>query len=119
MVGACLAACTPTPKAVSASSGYLPVKVMSVNAALEPYNPQYANQGIPAEQVSFTVSSVSGDVSCSIDVLRSGPIVGKTFVGFGPSSGSSGSLRESWAVEGIKGSTFLGEPSNAHVTCRE
>jgi len=119
MAGASCVGCSSTPKSIAASSGYLPVKVTSVTATLEPYNPQSANQGVPAEQVSFTVSSVSGDFSCSIDVLRSGRVVGKTFAGFAPASGASGSVKESVPVEGIKGPSFDGRPSNAHVTCRE
>gem|GEM_PF-4686926 len=98
------------------------MKVTSVTATLEPYNPQISNGGIPAEQVNFTVSAasgsfVSGSFSCTIEVLRSGRQVGATTVGFGPPGSSSSSLQESVPVEGIKGDNFAGKPSDAHVVC--
>jgi len=95
------------------------VQVTSVSATLEPYNPQLANQGIAAEQVNFTVSSVTGNFSCQIDVLRSGRIVGSTTATMGPPSAGSTSVTESIPVEGIRGGTFAGKPSNAHVACRQ
>ena len=55
-----------------ATRGALPVHVTSVTATLEPYNPQFVHNGIAAEQVDFTVSRVSGNFSCKIDILRSG-----------------------------------------------
>ena len=127
IVGASFAGCSSTPASTKGSSrlpaisGNLPAKVTSVTATLEPYNPQFANQGIPAEQVNFTVSSVTGNFSCKIDVLRSGRIVGTTTAEMGPPLGGSGSVTEvteSVPVEGIKGGTFAGNPSNAHVACR-
>jgi hypothetical protein len=93
------------------------VKVTSVTSTLEPYNPQFANQGIPAELVSFT-GSVTTAFSCKVDVLRAGQIVGSTTAGMGPPAKSSNSEKESVAVENIKHGTFAGNASNAHVTCR-
>jgi hypothetical protein len=123
IVGAGFAGCNPTPAPTKSSSGLpanpgtLPTKVTSVTATLEPYNPAFSNQGISAEQVDFTVSSVTGNFSCKIDVLRSGRIVGSTMATMGPPSEGSSSLTESVPVEGIRGGTFAGKPSNAHVTC--
>ena len=94
------------------------MKVDSVSPTLEPYNPQLTNQGIPAEQVNFVVSSVTGLFSCTIKVLRSGHIVGTTVAGFGEPTGPSRSVTESVAVEGIKGPTFSGNGSSARVTCQ-
>jgi hypothetical protein len=97
------------------------VDVTSVTATLEPYNPQFADQGIPAEQVSFTVRSTDLPLSCTIDVVRSGRTVGSTVVGLGASAGvgtgASDLVAETVPVEGIKGGTFAGSPANAHVFC--
>lgn len=103
--------------ACPAPSTNLSVKVTSVTSTLEPYNPQFANQGIPAELVSFT-GSVTTAFSCKVDVLRAGQIVGSTTAGMGPPAKSSNSEKESVAVENIKHGTFAGNASNAHVTCR-
>jgi hypothetical protein len=125
VVGTLFTGCSSTPPAskegspAPASSEDLPVKVTSLSPALEPYNPQISNQGVSAEQVHFTVSSVSRDFSCGINVLRSGRIVGKTQVGFSPPAGASRSLKESVPVQGITGPSFTGSSSNAKVTCRE
>lgn len=94
------------------------MNVTSVKATLEPYNPQLGNQGIPAEEVSFTVNSVAGSSSCRIEVVRSGRIVGSTTITIRPPSGESGSVTTSVPVERMKGGTFAGRPSNAHVVCR-
>ena len=124
IAGGLFAGCSPTPVSSKSSSlfpatsGNLPANVTSVTATLEPYNPQFANQGIPAEQVNFTVSSVTGCFSCKIDVVRSGRIVGTTTAKMGPPLGGSGSVTETVPVYGIKGGTFAGNPSNAHVACR-
>lgn len=125
VAGATFVGCnsTPPPAKVSptipgTSKGTLPVKVTSVKATLEPYNPQFGNQGIPAEEVNFTVNSVRGSFSCRIEVVRSDRIVGSTTATMGPPSGGSSSVTESVPVEGIKGGTFAGNPSNAHVVCR-
>jgi len=88
-----------------------------VTATLEPYNPQFANQGIPAEQVSFIVRSVDLPLSCTIDLVRSGRTVSSTVVGLGSGTGASGLVTETVPVEGIKGGSFPGSPSNAHVFC--
>jgi hypothetical protein len=123
IVGASCAGCNSTPKSASgtsrplAASGNLVVKVTSVTATLEPYNPQIANAGIPAEQVSFIVRSIDLPLSCTIDVLRSGRTVGSTVVGLGASTGTSGLVTETVPVEGITGGTFAGSPANAHVLC--
>jgi hypothetical protein len=116
IVGGLFAGCSPTPASnksssrFPATSGNLPANVTSVTATLEPYNPLYANQGIAAEQVNFTVSSVTGYSSYKIDVVRSGRIVGTTTPEWGP-LGGSGSVTETVPVEGIKGGTFAGNPS--------
>jgi hypothetical protein len=101
-----------------ASSTDLPVKITSVTSTLEPYNPQLANKGIPAEQVNFTVDSVTGTFSCTVNIIRSDRTVGSTTVDAGAPSRESSSAKESVAVEHIKGGTFAGTTSNARVTCR-
>lgn len=101
---------------VRANRRAFPVKVTSVSAALEPYNLEFTNQGVPAEVVTFTVSSVpAGNLSCKIDVLRSGHIVGSTSMN--SFSGGSRVLAESVQVAKISGDTFAGRPSNARVIC--
>jgi len=124
MLGASVAGCcsSPAPKAgkgsaLPAAAGDLPVKVTSVSATLEPYNPQFANQGIPAEQVNFTVKALATSFSCTIDVVRSGRIVGTTTAEMGAPAGGSAWVTESVPVEGITGGTFAGTPSNARVAC--
>lgn len=101
------------------TAGALPVHVDSVTATLEPYNPQLATHGIAAEQVDFTVSRVSGNFSCTIDILRSGrKVAGETARIGAPLSGST-SVTESIPVEGVLGGTFAGRPENADVVCRQ
>jgi len=123
IVGASCAGCGSTPKSASAtsrpsaSSGNLVVRVTSVTATLEPYNPQIADQGIPAEDVSFILRSIDLPLSCTIDIVRSGRTVGSTVVGLGASPGASGLVTETVPVEGIKGGSFAGSPANAHVFC--
>lgn len=124
IVGGFFAGCSSAPASnrsslrFPAASGSLPTDVTSVTGILEPYNPLYANQGIAAEQVSFTVSSVTGDFSCRIAVVRSGRMVGTTTAEMGAPSGGPESVAETVPVEGIKGGTFAGNPSNADVACR-
>jgi hypothetical protein len=124
VAGTSLTACGSTPGAAPGTStlpptpGELVTHVTSVTATLEPYNPQLTDQGVPAEQVNFIVTSVSGPFSCRVDVRRWGRIVGTTVATMGPPSGTSGSATESVPVEGIKGGTFAGNSSNALVVCR-
>jgi hypothetical protein len=124
IIGASFAGCTSPPASskdrvrVAPSSGFLPVKVTSVTATLEPYNPQFGNHGIPAEQVNFTVGTMARYFSCKVDVLRAGRIVGTTKAVMASPLERTGSVTESVAVEGIRGDTFTGKPSDAHVTCR-
>jgi len=116
--GAGLFACgSPQTQSPSSSLHSLGVEVVTVTEALEPYNPQLANQGIPAEEVTFEVTGVSGPFSCTIQVLRSGHAVGHTTVSFG-SPGESPSIQESVGVDGIEGGTFNGRPSDARIECR-
>ena len=78
VAGTSLTACGSTPGAAPGTStlpptpGELVTHVTSVNATLEPYNPQLTDQGVPAEQVNFIVTSVSGPFSCRVDVRRWG-----------------------------------------------
>jgi hypothetical protein len=122
-IGAPFAGCNSTPAttkdhmSIAPSAGGLPVRITSVAATLEPYNPQFGNRGIPAEQVNFTVKTTAPYFSCKIDVLRSGRIVGTTTWEMASPLERTGSVTESVPVEGIKGATFAGKPSDANVVC--
>jgi hypothetical protein len=116
-VNTCWKIPTAEPLAIPAAGQTLPTKVISVTATLEPYNPQLTTQGIPAEEVTFTVGPVSGNFSCQVDVLRSGQTVGSKEVSIGGPGGNLSSEMESVSVEQIKGGTFVGTTSNARVAC--
>ena len=93
----------------------LVVRVNSVSATLEPYNPQISHHGIPAEQVSFTVSglpesSTGSYLHCTVAIFHSGRQVGSTSVVTGATS------MQSVSVEVI-GDNFAGKPSDAQVVC--
>jgi hypothetical protein len=96
----------------------LPVTVNSVTGTYEPYNPMFGDEGIPAEEVDFTVGgSPSGDLICLIEVFNnSGQMVGSTVMGTGPQTGNSASVEESVPVD-ITGNIFNGSASNAIVRC--
>jgi hypothetical protein len=95
-----------------------PVTVSSVTGTYEPYNPSLANQGLPAEQVDFTVGgSPSGSLVCLIEVFSdAGQLLGSTVVTTGPQTGLAPTVDESVAVP-ITGEIFDGGPSNARVVC--
>jgi hypothetical protein len=97
-VKTCSKVATAGPLVNPSTGQALPSKVTSVTATLEPYNPQLTNQGIPAEEVAFTVSSVTGGFSCHIDVLRSGRLVGSTSASFGPPANNQSVQKESVSV---------------------
>jgi hypothetical protein len=110
------------------SSGSVAAKVTSVVATLDPYNPMLANQGIPAEAVAFTIGPVAPDrqLSCDVRVFHLGRLVGHgtvgvesaVTVGTGPVKGPvPGGGTVSTTVEGIRGGTFAGKPSDGQVTC--
>jgi hypothetical protein len=108
--------------ALSSCVGGLPVTVNSVTGTLEPYNPQTGDQGIPAEQVDFTVGDYtfgSSDLWCLIGVHHDGQLVGSTFVEFGSRTGtpSPGGVEESDPVNVSLSSPFNGTPSDATVGC--
>ena len=108
--------CSPTTSSAS-SPGALPVTVTSVAATLTEYNPQYASAGIPAEEVAFTVgASPSGSFACTVEVWRSGKMVGSTQVTASSPNNKNAPAKESWPVT-ITGETFAGKPSDANVTC--
>lgn len=96
----------------------LPVTVNSVIGTYEPYNPALTNEGIPAEEVDFTVGgSPSGALVCLVEVLtNSGQMVGSTVITTGPQTGNSASVEESVPVD-ISGDIFNGSASNAIVRC--
>lgn len=100
------------------SCNFLPVTVNSVIGTYEPYNPMLGNEGIPAEQVDFTVGgSPSGELVCLIEVLNdSGQRVGSTIMTTGQQSGDAVSVSESIPVD-ITGNIFNGTASNAIVHC--
>ena len=100
------------------SCTFLPVTVNSVIGTYEPYNPMLRNEGIPAEQVDFTVGgSPSGEIVCLVEVFDdSGQRVGSTIMTTGPQSGNAASVEESIPVE-ITGDIFNGTAANAVVHC--
>ncbi len=100
------------------SCSFLPVTVNSVIGTYEPYNPLFGNEGIPAEQVDFTVAgSPSGEIVCLVVVLNdSGQRVGSTIMTTGPQSGNAASVNVSIAVD-ITGSIFNGTAASAVVHC--
>jgi len=97
---------------------FLPVTVNSVIGTYEPYNPMLGNEGIPAEEVDFTVGgSPSGELVCLVVVLNdSGQRVGSTIMTTGPQSGDAASVNESIPVD-ITGNIFDGSAANAVVHC--
>lgn len=111
--------------ALSGCTGGLPTTVTSVTGTLEPYLPTLGDQGIPAEQVNFTVDDYSygsADLVCLIGVRYDGNLVGSTLVTIGsevgtPSQGGVGEVDESVAVEVDLPSPFDGTPSDASVGC--
>jgi hypothetical protein len=110
----------PTSQAVlaNAAPGTLRVRVISVTAALEPYNPQVASQGIPAEHVVFTVSglprSAGRYLHCTATVFHMGQQVGTT--SFGDGAASSRASTQQLDVQ-VNGENFAGQRSDAHVVC--
>ena len=109
-------AAAPNATSGSESSGGAEAKVSSVSAVLQPKSPLVA-KAAPAERVTFIVSSAHRPLSCRIDVLRSGRVVGSAVAEVGSSATDSASITESVAVEGIQGGTFAGTPSDASVVC--
>ena len=106
------------PALALSSCDFLPVTVNSVIGTYEPYNPMFGDEGIPAEQVDFTVGgSASGELVCLIDVLNdSGQRVGSTIMTTGQQSGDAASVNESIPVD-ITGNIFNGTAANAVVHC--
>jgi len=100
------------------SCDFLPVTVNSVIGTYEPYNPMVGNEGVPAEEVDFTVGgSPSGELVCLVEVLNdSGQRVGSTIMTTGPQSGNAASVNESIPVD-ITGNIFNGTAANAVVHC--
>ena len=94
--------------------------VTSVTGTYEPYNPFLGNQGIPAEQVDFTVNgypSGDGNLICLIEVFDgSDGLVGSTVAQVATDAGSDESLTESVPVD-VTGDVFDGPPSDAVVKC--
>jgi hypothetical protein len=116
-----IGACSLSALALSSCVGGLPVTVNSVTGTLEPYNPQFGNQGIPAEQIDFTVGNYTGssELVCLIGVRHAGQLVGWTLATFGSRAGTStsGGVDESVAVDINLPSPFDGAPSDATVGC--
>jgi hypothetical protein len=102
----------------NASTGRpLPVTVTSVTATTTPYDPTRAPAGYPAEQVDFTVGgSPSGQITCPIEVLHGGVVVGSTVARIGLPAGSPSAVQKSVTVN-VSGDNFNGNPSDAQVAC--
>jgi hypothetical protein len=95
----------------------LPVTVTSVTATTTPYDPTRASAGYPAEQVNFIVGgSPTGSMTCPIEIIHNGAVVGSTVAGIGLPAGSPSSVQESVTVN-VSGDNFNGNPSNAQVAC--
>jgi hypothetical protein len=112
------AGATPKGQHSHATAKNRVVKVISVSATLEPYNPQITNHGIEAEQVRFVVRSADLPLTCGIVIRRSGRVVGSTLAGIGPTTVTAGVVTESIPVDGLKGGSFAGSPANARVRCQ-
>jgi hypothetical protein len=95
----------------------LSVQVTSVKVMLEPYDPHYTNQAIPAAAVNFTVSGLPtaltapSHLRCEIKVFNSGRQVG-TMSWVTPANSSQAVLVQ------VNEDDFVGRPSDAHVVCR-
>ncbi|MGO8825444.1 MAG: hypothetical protein ACLQU9_09410 [Acidimicrobiales bacterium] len=98
------------------TSGGADAAVASVSAVVQPKSPLSA-KAAPAERVTFRVSSGHGPLSCTIEVFHAGRVVGSTVAQIGSSAAGAASSTDSVAVEGIKGGTFAGTPSDATVVC--
>ena len=89
-----------------------------VTATLDPYNPQVASGGIPAEHVIFKVSGVPTStrpyLRCTVTVFHVGQAVGTTSMGAGASLSRSSTYQ---ADVQVNGQNFAGQPSDAHVVC--
>jgi hypothetical protein len=87
-------------------------------AALDPYNPQVASGGIPAEHVIFKVSglptSTGPYLRCTVTVFHMGQPVGTTSLGAGASVSQDSTHQLDVQVTG---ENFAGQPSDAHVVC--
>jgi hypothetical protein len=95
----------------------LPVTVTSVTPTTTPYDPTRASAGYPAEQVDFTVgSSPTGGITCQIEIVHNGAIVGSTVAGIGLAAGARPPFQLSVTVD-VSGDNFNGTPSNAQVSC--
>jgi hypothetical protein len=99
----------------------LQVSVTSVVSVLTPYPPWGGyNAGIPAEEVSFTVTGMipSGQFTCSVEVLQNGAVVGSTVMGGGETPSTTvATYTTRTDVSPLSVPTFDGTPSNARVTC--
>ena len=111
---------TPTTRAASASPapGTVRVRVTSVTATLDPYDPTMASEGIPAEHVVFTVmgrpTSTGRYLHCTVTVFHMGRQAGSTT--FGDGAGASRASTQQIDVQ-VDGENFPGRPSDAHVVC--
>jgi hypothetical protein len=95
----------------------LPVTVTSVTATTTPYDPTRASAGYPAEQVDFTVGgSPTGGITCQIEIVHNGAIIGSTVAGIGLAAGPHPTVQTSVTVN-VSGDNFNGTPSDAQVSC--
>jgi hypothetical protein len=93
------------------------VVVTGVTGTLAPYDPMVASEGIPEENVAFTVyDPPTLGFFCDIQVRSSGKLVGTLQVGIGALAGHPASASESVPVQ-INGPTFDGSASDASVSC--
>lgn len=101
----------------ASSSGSLPVSVTVVTGTFTPYNPRLSQEGVPAEEVDFTVGGAPlGSFVCNIEVQHAGHEVGHTSLAASPPTGHPRTVHESVAVA-ISGATFTGTPADAQITC--
>ena len=119
-----LSSCISSPTASVANStnngstptlarGSVWTQVTSVDGVLLPYNPMEGDQGIPAEGVDFVIHNPGHfPLTCVVQVLHNGMIVGTSQVGVGPYVVNGG------AWPSVDGSTFSGTPADAKVRCK-
>ena len=109
-----------TPATTSSAPVSLPVSVTSVSSVLTPYPPRESyDAGIPEEQVSFTVTGMTttGYVTCSVDMLQNGTVVGSGALDAGDPVSIRTATYTLSADVSLSVPTFSGAPSDAHLTC--
>jgi hypothetical protein len=110
-----------TPSTTISAPLPMQVSVTSVDSVLTPYLPGGGSDaGIPAEEVSFTVTGMvsTGQIHCSVEILQNGAVVGDNTMGAGEiASTQVATYALSTDVFSLSVPTFNGTPSDAQVAC--